>query len=351
MQALARTPTATHHDPAQSFPATIPRSGAIPFFEGALDEPVFGDGDAPFHGYLVTRPAGEEEAIMLPAGRLQGLGVGHEVALHDPTDPNGPALATAEVIALGVGDSRLKISDMHSDTPFTSLNKNLLAKPVSPPIRLGLTVGLPSGPKATGAEREMATAAVAVLQQSPERQRLLDLSFVSETEDADVYLRVEQGALWLLGPDAGWPAAADPLGRSLLPKVELSGDPEETAMALQLALRHQAQERNLISIASELSREALREKLKVEAFLLPDTSGAPSATPPDNRTCVPAVQDAIPAGAEPFDPLNAPDVYHCDQVYLRIVNESDKPLDIGLLYALVLDGYSSSQVRCRTAKT
>ncbi len=331
-EALARGAQVTYRDIANQVMAGFAKHPGsdmpTPLFEGPLDQATFGEAGAAFQGYLVERPLSGDR-LQMPAGRLQGLEPGLTVSLHDPAEPEGAPLALAEVTAVGVADSELEI--LSSEKPLYRLPRRLIGRPQEVPLSLSLTVGLPFGPTATAEELALAEAALALLQQKG-GARLLALDFVPASAAADIYLRVEEGALWLLNGQAAWREEPDPQGRHRLPIVPLADGAEETADALELALRQVAQAKNLITVAGALGQDPLQDSLKVESYLLADRGPRTSATPADNRDCQREPHDRIPADAQPFELVNTPDIFHCDAIYLRLENLGDKPIDIGLLY-------------------
>jgi hypothetical protein len=332
-QALSQYPDATYRELASVILAGYDRFGpqaATPLFEGALDRPILGSAGATFRGWPVERL--DKSTLHMSAGSLHGLTEGDTVELLRIDEEQ--VVARARVSDVGLSESALVLSELIG---VERLPSHLYGKVLAKQFSLALTVAEPSGPRATEQELRHVRDALRRLIDQEEHVALVALTTVPASESADVYLRVEDGSIWLLGAEGDWDRASDDEGakRTRFPYVALAANPQQTAISLEESLRRLARVKNLLEIAAALNASPLGENLQITAAVLRDqeNDAAARSTPPDNRPCSSTPpRDLIPPDAETFSLEETPELFHCDIVYVGVENSGQLPIDVTVLY-------------------
>lgn len=270
---------------------------STPLFEGDLDRVVFAGEAAPrLAQWPATREGGD---FTLPAGSLHGLTEGSRLVLL-ASAADGVDKALGEVTVLEAGTftaTAAAVGDLPDELP-----RGLVARKVTSEMDFSLTVALPEPGTAPAAALDAAMAALADL--SGPR-----VAFVEAGAEADLRLAVipdspRPDALWVL-PATG---LAEDLSRT--PSVSTADKtPEVLAEVLGDTLGHMAKALNILKMGDAVGGG---NGPAVEVRLLTRT--------PENPTLA-----ALDTGGVP---RLVPD----DQLHVEVVNPTDGPVDVNVLY-------------------
>lgn len=289
-QALAANPGGSYRDLAQDLQrryTVFNRASASPAFDGDLDRPVFGAGDAdPVRQWPLL---GDPGAHTLPAGTLHGLRPGTELTLHQ--DPfAAEALGAATVIsATPFSASVAARTDLPGALP-RGVHARLPGLDVPFTIRLALPADAP------------VALAQALFDADP---RLgARLVFTGPGAPADLRLARLGGRLTLL-PGPGQP---DTPGAASLPSVPADLPPAEAARRLTPEIDRMARGLNLMRVAAALDGDLPGLDLTL------------------------SMQDPADPGLRPIDTATRPRLQPDDQVWITARNDGERPVDIDVLY-------------------
>ncbi|MGY6532334.1 caspase family protein [Glycocaulis sp.] len=316
-----------------------------PLFEGDLDRTLLGQEGSIRTPYWQAVHVARDTA-QIEAGALDGIGEGavFEIVVRDPDTqgphPSFPGPYFVEAVEVGQTGSRAVLTGFDGHEPARALpgrTAYMTARLVDPGVRFTLSVAVESAPETPGAEEQAAMTALVRLAGANPDTLLAPLEFRPASEPADIRIRVQDEAIWLLRAEPDIIAT----GRDRSARITLEpGIGSDALMSMiEAELQKLSRVRNLLNAASALQGSAGLENLQYEAFVwratpprLPDNARAP-----DDWACSLPSPDAIPAGAVAFSDLGASDLdaldlYHCDIVYVRLTNTGDRPIDVTPLY-------------------
>ncbi len=294
-----------------------------PLFEGDLDRPLFGAAGAATTRLPVTIT--EDDRLQLAAGRLHGLAEGSTIALYPLDGAEDSPIAMARLAARGLVESELALIDGDvEDLPF-----RMMAEIAAKPISLTLRVARPYAPASPAAER--VRDAVARLADEAQAAGGAQWDFVAPDAEADVYLRVAKDRIWYLPASGTW--RRDGRDRSFSEPVGASVD--AVAADLGNRLRRLATGHNLVRISHDVPGNRGARALEIKTYVLRDPTPPhrrAASGPPDAYACSARPPLILPPAAEPIDLAVSPAIYHCDTIYLELVNRTDRPTDVTLLF-------------------
>ena len=316
-----------------------------PLFEGDLDRALLGQGGTvrspQWHARFVARDTAEIEA-----GFLEGIGEGavFEIIVRDP-DTQGPHPAFpgpyyVEAVEIGQTATRAVLTAFENNEAARSLpgrTAYMTARLADPGVRLSLSVTLEETGGQMNAREQLALDALGRLAAANPETLIAPIDFREPGEPADVRIRVQDDAVWLLRAEPDIIAT----GRDRSARIVIDDAASSDALMSQIEgeLQKLARVRNVLNAASALQGASGLENLAYEAFVW-------RATPPrltanaraaDDWACALPDPSAIPADAVSFDELgtsdlNALELSHCDIVYVRLTNTGDRPVDVTPLY-------------------
>ena len=317
-QAMRGGQAATYRDLAHRIMAGYGQFGArapAPMFEGDLSQPLPGVAAAGPARFPVKR---DGEMLAIEAGALDGFSAGAIVALATAEAP-AVALAYATVEATGAARSLLRLTARDGkEASLANVPKSafLVGSLAANGVDLTLRVAAPP--------------AVDALFAHPAAGLALDRAGPGAA--ADVFLREEDGRVWLIPADGRF----DKTGRERTPSLDLAAfaTPEAAQIKLTAELRKLAKAGNLIRVAAAMEGSLGNAHLVTEAFLLRDAGppAAPGAKAPDDRACPVLPREPLPAAARPASLDAMPALRHCDTVFFRLSNTGAMPLDVTALY-------------------
>lgn len=317
-----------------------------PFFEGALDNSLFGASESKVQGWAAHKTGAG--SIRLDAGDLQSLDPG---ALFELTNSDNQSLGFAEIETVDIASSELR-PKAHAGQPapdVARLPDMFFATLVERSVSFVLTVaGLPDDDKKRDDPASLgASEAVDLLKQPRKDDRLL-VHWVPHGAKADVTFRYRDGLIYLLRESGELVTEEDVRksegSRERSPAVAVASTPTATAALLHDNLWRAARYQNLLRIEKKLPEDAL-EDLTTSVFLLRDPATEREKQLGDRRDCADPTQlktykqSGIPEAAQPVTSVST-ELHHCDTVFLEIVNTGLKPVDVTVLY---LDGEEGVQ--------
>ncbi len=299
-------------------------SGApSPLFEGDLDRPLFGAAGEATSRLPVS--LSEDDTLKLAAGRLHGLAEGSTIALYPLDSADDSPIAMARLAARGLVESELALIDGDvEELPF-----RMMAEIAAKPISLTLRVARPYAPSSPAAE--LVRDAVARLADGAQAAGGAQWEFVAPDAEADVYLRVADDRVWYLPASGTWRRD----GRDRSVSEPLAGSVDDVTAALGHRLRRLATGQNLLRIAREAPGNRGARALQIQTHVLRDPtppSRRATSGPTDAYACSARPPLILPEAAAPVDLAISPAIYHCDTIYLELVNRTDRPTDVTLLF-------------------
>lgn len=298
-----------------------------PGFEGDLDKAILGQESSRPREWLVRRVG---DALRLRGGLLDGVAPGAIVAIRYPQEKEILAYArvdradatTADLAPVAFGG--LDAGAASAIDPY----RRFVASQAAPGIPLGFRVGLP--PAATVSP--LVQAALDRITSSPQNEAERSLTYVSDGQAADIYLRIGPDRVWLADQPSGFAQT----GRFQPPWITLTGDETADTLAdlLLSNLRLKAKSTLLLRAMGQLQSASGREHLQVSYFV--DRLRQPV---PEGEKC----------GPKPPPPYSPPSsavglgrwleqngglarLRHCDVVYVRVENTGAAPVDLTPLY-------------------
>ncbi|MFN3834889.1 MAG: caspase family protein [Glycocaulis sp.] len=316
-----------------------------PLFEGDLDRTLLGQEGAIRTPYWQARHLARDTAE-IEAGALDGIGEGavFEIVVRDPDTqgphPSFPGPYYVEAVEVGQTGTRAVLTGFEGHEAARALPGRtafMTARLVDPGVRFTLSVAVESAPDAPSAQEQAAMTALARLAAANPDTLMAPLDFRPASEPADVRIRVQDEAIWLLRgePDI----IATGRDRSARIALEPGTGPDALMSMIEAELQKLSRVRNLLNAASALQGSAGLSNLHYEAFVWRATPPrlSDNARAPDDWACSLPSPDAIPQDAVAFSELGASDLdaldlYHCDIVYVRLTNTGDRPIDVTPLY-------------------
>lgn len=316
-----------------------------PLFEGDLDRALLGQGGAirspQWHARFLARDSAEIEA-----GALEGVGEGavFEIIVRDP-DTQGPHPAFpgpyyVEAVDVGQTATRAVLTAFDGNEAARALpgrTAYMTARLVDPGVRLALSVAVEAAGPALNDRERRALDALRQLAAADRETLITPIDFRGPGESADVRIRVQDDAIWLLRGEPDIIAT----GRDRSARITLEDTANTDALMSQIEgeLHKLTRVRNMLNAASALQGASGLENLQFEAFVW-------RAEPPrlpvqaraaDDWACSLPDPAAIPTGAVSFaelgtSELNALQLSHCDIVYIQLTNTGDRPIDVTPLY-------------------
>jgi len=285
-QALAANPGGNYRDLAQDLQrryTVFNLATASPTFDGDLDAPIFGAGDAdPARQWPLLTDDGPPA---IPAGTLHGLAPGTGLTLHD-SPLSDRSIGTATVVS---ATPFRAILDLPADLP-----RGTYARLPGLDVPFSIRLALP--------EPDGIALANALFSADP---RLgARLVFTAPGAPADLRLLREGGRLTLL-PGPGQQQAP---GAARLPSVPASLPPEQAAAALAPEIDRMARGLNLMRVASALEGDL------------------------DGLELTLLMQDPADPGLHPLDTAARTRLQPDDEVWISLRNNGDRPVDIDVLY-------------------
>jgi len=271
-----------------------------PLFEGALDAPVFGaaDGQA---GRIQQWPVKQDGGKRIfSAGRLHGISVGDELALLDsPAVSDDEKIATIRVTATSDFRSEFEIVD----GGFVMLDTGFYARKAQEEMRFSIAVAKPDLSEAPEATRAEIDAVIEALVNTEKEGLRLDM--VEPGDNADIYLQVADGALWLV-PRGG----------------ELVRDGANKTTSIGFADRETKE--TTFYLADSLSRIArVANLLKL---------GGGSGTGGAGLEISYSIQYPDSEERIPIAPPSIPRIEPGAIVWVEVGNKTNRPLDLNILY-------------------
>lgn len=316
-----------------------------PLFEGDLDRTLLGQGGAirspQWHARFLARDTTEIEA-----GALEGVGEGavFEIIVRDP-DTQGPHPAFpgpyyVEAVDVGQTATRAVLTAFDGNEAARALpgrTAYMTARMVDPGVRLSLSVAVEQPDAELNSREAFAGEALTRLASANPETLIAPIDFRGPGEPADVRIRVQDDAIWLLRgePDI----IATGRGRSARIMLDDTADTDALMSQIEGELQKLSRVRNILNAASALQGASGLENLRHEAFVW--RAQAPrlpaQARAADDWPCSLPDASAIPEGAVSFaelgtSDLNALQLSHCDIVYIRLTNTGDRPIDVTPLY-------------------
>lgn len=321
-----------------------------PLFEGELDRPVFGLGEAGERAWPVERM--DTRRTVVGAGALDGVGEGAVFRLNviDPdtggSHPSFPGPYFMQAAEVGQTQTVAELAAYGGEPaarrvpPYGFLTASL----EDSGVRWTVSVALERAPARPAAAERRALDALAALRAAAPETLNAPVEWTDDPGGADVRIAIDGGRAWLM-------RGAEMLtrsGRFATPSIDLEAlaSVQDARAAIERELRGVARARNLIRAATALQDGPGMHDLFVRGYLyraspparLPETARAP-----DDWAC--SLPDArnIPQGAVAFTQMGASlldvmDVRHCDIIYLEIYNAGETPVDVTPLYIDAMAG-------------
>ena len=302
-----------------------------PVFDGVLDRPVIGgDGKGP---RLITATA-SPDGITIPRGVLHGFDEGAGVSLFAPGKPDEPigkaVITAAEAASSTAGDINWVPGADRIEQGTIQI------KLTEPAITFRFNVSSPP-------ETDLADAAQAGLV-----AKAIDTAFGADSgsdqigiamgaagdPDGDIFLRVQNGRLWIVRPNQPFNTKAGDFGET--PSVAIGSDPQALADKLREAVWSIARATKLVRFAAATGKESGGGqggvKIVAEMQRLGDKSADPKSAcgKPDKN-----------AKGRPLETFATSAVGNCDVVRFRVTNESD--IDTYYIAAFYVDALGGVQ--------
>ncbi len=316
-----------------------------PLFEGDLDRTLLGqEGSIRTPNWQARHLA--RDTAEIEAGALDGVGEGavFEIIVRDPDTqgphPSFPGPYFVEAVEVGQTGTRAVLTGFDGHEAARALpgrTAYMTARMVDPGVRFTLSVAVEAPPADTSEVETRAMTALTRLAAANPETLLAPLEFRPSTEPADVRIRVQDDAIWLLRgePDI----IATGRDRSARIVIEPGTDSDALMSMVEAELQKLSRVRNLLNAASALQGASGLSSLQYEAFVWRATPPrlSDSARAPDDWPCSLPSPDTIPADAVALSDLGASDLdaldlYHCDIVYVRLTNTGDRAIDVTPLY-------------------
>ncbi|AZU05083.1 peptidase C14 caspase catalytic subunit P20 [Glycocaulis alkaliphilus] len=316
-----------------------------PLFEGDLDRALLGQGGTmrspQWHARFLARDTAEIEA-----GFLEGVGEGavFEIIVRDPDTqgphPSFPGLYFVEAVEVGQTATRAVLTAFENNEAARALpgrTAYMTARLADPGVRLSLSISVEEVSGDVNAREQTALEALARLAQANPETLIAPIDFRDPGEPADVRIRVQDDAIWLLRGEPDIIAT----GRERSAHIAIDDTSTADALMSQIEgeLRKLARVRNILNAASALQGANGLENLRHEAFVWRATPPrlTASARAADDWACSLPDPSAIPASAVSFEELgtsdlNALDLGHCDIIYIRLTNTGSRAIDVTPLY-------------------
>ncbi|WP_429910610.1 caspase family protein [Glycocaulis sp.] len=316
-----------------------------PLFEGDLDRALLGQGGAirspQWHARFLARDTTEIEA-----GFLEGVGEGavFEIIVRDPDTqgphPSFPGPYFVEAVEVGQTATRAVLTAFDGNEAARALpgrTAYMTARLADPGVRLALSVVIEEASGEMNAREQLAVEALSRLAQANPETLIAPIDFRQPGEPADVRIRVQDNAIWLLRGEPDIIAT----GRNRSARILLDDASSADALMSQIEgeLHKLTRVRNILNAASALQGSRGLENLQYEAFVWQATPPrlTADARAPDDWACSLPDPSAIPADAVSFEELgtsdlNALELSHCDIVYIRLTNTGDRAIDVTPLY-------------------
>ena len=285
-----------------------------PVFDGVLDRPLIGaDATGP---RLITATAGPD-GIAVPRGILHGLDEGAGIQLFAPGKPDEP-IGKAVIVSAEAASS---IAGNINWVPGVDVIEQgpIQIKISEPAITFRFNVSPPP-------ETELANAG-----QASVVAKAIDIAFGKDSgsdeigiamgaagdPDGDLFLRVENGRLWIVRPNQPFNSTAGDFGET--PSIAIGDNPEALAEKARQAVWSIARATKLIRFAAATSQQSGGNgeggvKITAEMQRPGDKSADPKTAcgKPDKN-----------AQGRPLEAFAASAVGNCDVVRFRVTNESD----------------------------
>ncbi len=319
-EALAASPGLTYRQLAQDVLrryAVGYMTNPTPLFEGDLDRPVFGLGEAEVIRQWPVTVSGD--ALTLPAGSLHRLAEGEVLALLP-----GPAAMLSDAI----GYVSVSAADTLSSTAMPverdgkpalaadAIPQGAYARRIANDFEFGLTVAMPEFAEADPAAAELARAAIALMPEHADDG--LRVEFVEAGKPADLRLSV-------LSPRQAAVAGDETLARHLF-FLPPTGDIVLEGPGKSPSITFDGKDAGAVA-------EAMADNLKriSRAVNLLKLGGASGGSTLDVAVELRTRNKAKPELAS-LDPASVPVLVPGDEVHLRAQNRMDVPVDINVLY-------------------
>lgn len=310
MEALADNPGLTYGQLGQEVLRRYAVSNlarSTPYFEGDLDRPVFGRGDA---GRLAQWPL-EEDAqtgtLTIPAGSIFGLNAGDRLAIMaSPADTNEAALGLAEVVQTeALKAQATPVADDHSAAlTLDEIPRGAYLRKLEEGLDFQMTIALPA--EGSNAAKAVAQAADKLLADGTLGPRV---TFVAAGAPADLRLAIEPQSS---RPDAVWVLSAsglfDPAAPSISTAEKSTG---ELASALGDTLSKMTRALNVMRLGDAFGSSTL----DVEVTL---------------QTRNP--NEADKTALSPLPRAKVPRMIPGDELHLLAVNNMGQAVDLNVLY-------------------
>ena len=353
----------------------------MPVFEGALDKEMPG-GRA---GWTVSWND-EAKDVTINVGTLAGVRADTIFALVRTSANPEQVIGYAKVRLPTPSTSAADLLDKLNDAPVAKPGKadfqgRIQARIVQAPASFVLTVARPPAldcdpvlqeqeakrklapERRTKADLRMLNEAIGILDKKSEKTRtdaekgdggyLID--FVSPGVQALVQLCVSRDVVYLVGEDG----RLDTNPRRPTPGHRLAGTPAELAEKLHEDLWKIVRQQNLLRIAGETGKSPIAGQVTVQVKLDRDESSFKSARDKELRECTNFAGKLNWENAKPLQPAGAvvgqpapaskkpvgrktgdariftvfgDRLTHCDRLIVEVSNESDKDIDVTLLY-------------------
>lgn len=316
-----------------------------PLFEGDLDRTLLGQGGTlrspQWHARFLARDTTEIEA-----GSLEGVGEGavFEIIVRDPDTqgphPSFPGPYYVEAVEVGQTATRAVLTAFEGNEAARALpgrTAYMTARLADPGVRLALSVRVEPAGSGLSPREALAVDALSQLAGANPETLIAPIDFRQPDEPADIRIRVQDDAIWLLRGEPDIIAT----GRERSARITIDDTATQDALMSQIEgeLQKLARVRNILNASGALQGANGLDNLEYETFVwraeAPRLSA--DARAPDDWACSLPDPAAIPPSAVSLtelgtSELNALELSHCDIVYIRLTNTGDRPIDVTPLY-------------------
>ncbi len=341
-EALAAGRVRTYHDLALRVSASFDIRGGqapVPAFEGSLNRAIFGyETVAPIR-WPIERSGNE---WIMKAGVLDGVSEAAIIKVVVAHADAADADAYVRVEEVSATSSRL-VPIAYGGLPASAMSDLSRFDPyvgtvIESGVPFKVSVGRPGSHKPPSEVERVVNEAIDSLIASPSADFDLRVSWVGPDDAADLYVVAGTDRVWLSEARS----AVDPVDRAQPPWMPIPDNVSISSIADGLAARLTAfaRARMLLRVMGELELGTTRDAVAVELLLDQVSLDHEQDLWPESERCkAPAsIARTIPADAVPIagagvgtNPAAVP-LRHCDVVYARVRNRSDRPVDITPLY-------------------
>ena len=299
---------------------TMPQT---PVFEGDLNQHLF-QGESQSELLWPARLESSDK-IGVEAGQLQGVSAGTILALVSEDKTVGFAEVTK--VGLSQGVAKINPSGMKRFDQ-AEIKGPLLARIHTVPVSFVLNVALPSE-SARGSNTTSEVGFAAIERLRDDDTKALPIAWKPyAAADADVRLSILDGVIYILPPTGEIVREGKRPSRSIKIDTDVAASADRLRESLWSVLR----QRNLLRIASGAQRSELYDKVDVRIKIIRNPDQFGRVIDKEEQECEKSAAGTAEKTEFTIAEAAKLKLTHCDEVEVKVINRSDRDVDVTLLY-------------------